>query len=272
MPQIVYQNDGTVPVDEILCTTYQMRNFYHQLRDGFFTDLDVMNYIQHLAAARMVKKDSIILDVCCGRGLLLPLLRYHNKGIRKYIGVDIQEKNIESKVKNICNGKPINPKDHFPFETEWIISNVAEMSTKIKDKIDFIIYTSAIEHMHKDFGEKSIYECRKVIRKGGTMFLSCPNTPENQSGYNVQYKAHVYEWKLSELRAVLQKAGFRIIKEIGLTGSISDFKQVLKSMPPALKTYFETLIEYMPTEFIKPYLFLTLPKLSKEVLLIVEAI
>ena len=38
------------------CTTYQMRNFYMQFRDGFFTNLDVMNYIQHLAAAHMAKK------------------------------------------------------------------------------------------------------------------------------------------------------------------------------------------------------------------------
>lgn len=272
MSQIVFKNDGSIPVDNILCTTYQMRNFYRQLNDGFFTDLDVMNYIQHLAVVRMMKKNDVVLDVCCGRGLLLPLIRYHSKEIKKYIGVDIELKNIESKTKNICNGKTIDPKIHFPFETEWIISNVADMASKIKNKIDLIIYTSAIEHMHKTHGEQSLAECSKVIKKNGLMFLSCPNTPENRNGFDVQYKAHVYEWKISELRSTLLKNGFKINKMLGLTGSINEFKKIMDKFPRPIKEYFEVMIEYIPNEFLKPYLYLTLPKLSKEVLLICEKI
>jgi len=105
MKKKVYKNDGSIPPEDILCTTYQMRNFYHQLKDGFFSNLDIMNYIQHLKAVRMMKKNQIVLDVCCGRGLLLPLMRYNAKEVKKYIGVDIEEKNLESKRKNICNGK-----------------------------------------------------------------------------------------------------------------------------------------------------------------------
>ena len=43
-----------------------MRNFYLQFRDGYFTSLDVMNYIQHFKAIKMMKKDDVVLDVCCG--------------------------------------------------------------------------------------------------------------------------------------------------------------------------------------------------------------
>ena len=53
---IVYRVEDGMDREKILCTTYQMRNFYMQFRDGFFTNLDVMNYIQHLAAAHMAKK------------------------------------------------------------------------------------------------------------------------------------------------------------------------------------------------------------------------
>ena len=81
--------------EKILCTTYQMRNFYMQFRDGFFTNLDVMNYIQHLAAAHMAKKGMNVLDVCCGRSLMLPLLRYYAKDIASYTGVDISKANIK---------------------------------------------------------------------------------------------------------------------------------------------------------------------------------
>lgn len=41
--EIVYRVEDGMDREKILCTTYQMRNFYMQFRDGFFTNLDVMN-------------------------------------------------------------------------------------------------------------------------------------------------------------------------------------------------------------------------------------
>ena len=93
--EIVYRVEDGMDREKILCTTYQMRNFYMQFRDGFFTNLDVMNYIQHLAAAHMAKKGMNVLDVCCGRSLMLPLLRYYAKDIASYTGVDISKANIK---------------------------------------------------------------------------------------------------------------------------------------------------------------------------------
>ncbi len=268
MKQIVYKNDGSVPVEDILCTTYQMRNFYAQFRDGFFTNLDVMNYIQHLVAVRMMKKGNTILDVCCGRGLLLPLMRYHAKDIKKYIGVDIEPKNLTARTKHICNNKEINPEEFYPFETEWIISNVADMGDKISDEIDLIIYTSSIEHMQKADGERSLAECSKVLRLGGKLFLSCPNTPEGQDGFDVQYKAHVYEWKLSELRESLKASGFIVEEEYGLIGNIRDFNLIMEQSPDILKEFFKPILKYFPREFLSTFLFAGWPELAKEVLLI----
>ena len=270
MQKIVFKNDGSIPVDDILCTTYQMRNFYAQFKDGFFSPLDVMNYIQHYKAVKMMKKNQTILDVCCGRGLLLPLIRYHAGNIKKYIGVDIKKENIKADHKNICNGKDINPEEHYSFETEWIISNVANMADKIKDQVDFIVYTSAIEHMHKIHGKKSLEECSKLLKPGGKLFLSCPNTPEEQDGYDVRYKAHVYEWKLSELRNELNKNGFTIIKEYGLTGKKTDFINRIKIEQPDVYSFLIPIIEYMPTEFFTSFCFLPYPDISSEILLIAE--
>ncbi len=267
MKKIVLKNDGKIPIDDILCTSYQMRNFYLQMRDGFFTDLDIMNYIQHFKAVKIMKKGFNVLDVCCGRSMLLPLMRYYAKDINKYIGVDIVKNNIRIN-KDIRNNKTINPKTFYPFKTEIIISNAAEMSKKIKDKIHLCIYTSAIEHMHKNYGEQSIKECSKVMVKGAKLFLSCPNTPENQNGYKVRYKAHVYEWKLSELREIINQNGFIIEKEIGLTGDMRKFKIALKNMPTYLQQFYQSIIDYLPNEFAKPILFINLPKQASEVLII----
>lgn len=268
--RIVFQNDGTVPVEDILCTTYQMRNFYQQFRDGFFSDLDVMNYIQHLAAVRMMKKGYTVLDVCCGRSLLLPLMRYHAKDVRKYIGVDIEPSNCESRTKDVRTGKPVDVRTHYPFATEWVFCNVAEMATYVPEKVDFIVYTSSIEHMHKVHGEASVFECAKLLKPGKKMFLSCPNTPEDQDGYDVRYKAHVYEWKLSELRSVLARAGFVINREVGLVGSVRDLDDmiVLRQMSPDMYEFFQTASSYLPREFLKPLMFFHMPEKASEVLLV----
>lgn len=270
MKKKVYKNDGSIPVADILCTTYQMRNFYHQFRDGFFQDIDVMNYIQHLKAVRMMKDGDIVLDVCCGRGLLLPLMRYNAKGIGKYIGVDIEPKNMESRIRNICNGKEIDPKEHYPFPTEWIESNAASMADKIQDRPTFIVYTSSIEHMNKEDGEQSIREIAKIAAPKATLFLSCPNTPEGADGFDTQYKAHLYEWKISELERALWGSDFVIKKRIGLAGSISDFKKILANLPAPIRSFWDPIIDYLPGEFLKPILFVPIPQMAKEVLMICE--
>ena len=77
---------------------------------------------------------------------------------------------------------------------------------------DFVIYTSALEHMHKDDGRKSLIECRKIMSDKALMFLSCPNTLGN--GYNTQYRAHVYEWGYEELKNALADIGFEIVQEV----------------------------------------------------------
>lgn len=147
--EIVYRVEDGMDREKILCTTYQMRNFYMQFRDGFFTNLDVMNYIQHLAAAHMAKKGMNVLDVCCGRSLMLPLLRYYAKDIASYTGVDISKANIKEAMRG-ATAKNLEPKDlasYYPFRVGWKLGNVAEMSKVIPAGFaDFVIYTSAIEH------------------------------------------------------------------------------------------------------------------------------
>ena len=64
MKKIVYKNDGEIPVEDILCTTYQMRNFYTQFRDAYASNLDVMNYIQHLSCAQMCKEGWTVSKWC----------------------------------------------------------------------------------------------------------------------------------------------------------------------------------------------------------------
>ena len=269
--EIVYRIEDGMDREKVLCTTYQMRNFYLQFRDGFFTNLDVMNYIQHLAAAQMAKKGGNVVDVCCGRSLMLPLLRYYAKNIRSYTGIDISKTNIKEAMRG-ATARNLEPKDlasYYPFKVCWKLGNVAEMSKVIPAGFaDFVIYTSAIEHMHPEDGAKSLVECWKIMRPGAKMFLSCPNTPGN--GYDTQYRAHVYEWGYDELKAKLQEIGFSILQEIGLVAGAKELDALYAEQPEPLSAFYRRMRAYLPSVWLTAIMAIPFPQQAKELLFIVE--
>ena len=271
--KIVHKIEEGMNPQDVLCTTYQMRNFYMQFRDGFFSNLDVMNYIQHHAVALMAKKGMNVVDVCCGRSLVLPLLRYYAKDINSYTGVDICETNIRE-AKRGASAKVLKEEDleeYYPFKTDWILSNVAEMSNHIeKGFADLVIYTSALEHMHKDVGTQSLIECYKIMNKDSIMFLSCPNTPGN--GYETQYAAHVYEWGYDELKEKLNELGFEIINEVGLVMKVKKMKEFFSSdkVSKDMKDFYNRMSLYMPSAWLSSIVSIPYPKESDEILFIVR--
>lgn len=272
MPKkIVYKVEPGMDRRDLEATTYQMRNFYRQLGDGFFSVLDTMNYIQHQQIVRWCKKGNQVLDVCCGRGLLLPMLRYERKDIAGYTGVDIEARNAVWQHQRVTDGDPIDAPSYYPFPVTFVNSNVAEMAEKLLPRLfDVIVYTSAIEHMQKDTGQQSLYECRKVAKPGSILILTCPNTPENKDGYDTQYAAHIYEWKRSELLDGLTKAGFEVITEWGL---LID-RETLRSEGAklGLAPMIERLEKFVPSEWLLPVFAPMFPKQSKEIAFIAKAV
>jgi len=262
--------EGENPSDAY-CTTYQMRNFYSQFKDGFISNLDVMNYIQHFKAALIAKKDMTIVDVCCGRSLMLPLLRYYAKDIKNYIGVDISETNIKEAKKGASNKglKEEDLKDYYPFDVDWILTSCSEMAEHIEhESADLIIYTSAIEHMHKDIGYQSLKECHKIMNYNSIMFLSCPNTPGN--GYDTQYAAHIYEWGYDELKEALDEIGFEIIQEVGLVMGAKEMNEFYATLSTEIQEFYKKLKAYIPTQFLTAIMGVPYPKASKEILFFVR--
>lgn len=269
--QIVHKVEPGMNIQDVLCTTYQMRNFYSQFRDGFFSNLDVMNYIQHFAAARMAKKGWNVVDVCCGRSLMLPLLRWYAKDIASYTGVDISKANIKEAMRGAARKlTPEELKTYYPFKVMWKLCNVAEMTKAVPvNSTDFVIYTSAVEHMHKDVGLQSLKECYKIMKPGAVMFLSCPNTPGN--GYNTQYAAHVYEWGYDELKSVLHDIGFKIENEVGLVMGAKEMKEFYQSLPNnEIRSFYDTMSRYVPTTWLTAMMSIPFPKASKEILFVVR--
>lgn len=269
--KIVHKVEPGMDRRDLEATTYQMRNFYRQLGDGFFSVLDTMNYIQHQQIVRWCKKGNHVLDVCCGRGLLLPMLRYERKEIGSYTGVDIEPKNAIWQGQRVTDGQPVDPKDYYPFPVRFVHSNVGEMAEKLLPrKFDVIVYTSAIEHMQKETGQASLHECRKVSKPGTILILTCPNTPETKDGYETQYAAHIYEWKRSELLEGLRLAGFEVITEWGLLIDRETLHTEGEKL--GLLPLIERVEKFIPSEWLLPVFAPLFPSQSKEIAFIAKAI
>lgn len=268
--RIVKKIEEGIHPSEVYCTTYQMRNFYAQLADGFFSSLDVMNYIQHHAAVLRMKQGWRILDVCCGRGLLLPLIRYYKANIAEYIGIDISQTNINEQTRRSGVKLIDDMEEYYPFKITHIIESVEDMGDMIPhNSIDFIVYTSAVEHMQKEAGFKSLEHCFSLLKVGSEMFLSCPNTKNKKDPYDTQYAAHVYEWDLDELRDAVKSIGFVIKKEYGLVGKVRDFEQWIASRKE-VKDWYNSLKEYLPNQWLMSFVPILYPEAAAEILLILE--
>jgi SAM-dependent methyltransferase len=251
---------------EILATTYQMRNFYRQLGDGFFTRADVFNYLSHHQIARWAAKrpGAALLDVCCGRGLLLPLLRFHAKELGSYTGLDIEPRNATWQTRRVTDGKPLeNPADYYPFATDFVEGDVARADELLAGRtFDLVVYTASIEHMHPEHGARSLVALRSVATTRTLMVLTAPNTPEDQDGYDTARRAHVYEWKLSELRGSLSTAGWTVLDAWGVDMPASAAERLLEAQGATLAG---RLRKFVPPEWLGPVLAVPFPEQASEV-------
>jgi SAM-dependent methyltransferase len=231
-----------------------MRNCFRQFADGVAGELDVHCYSQHAYAADLAPKNANVLDVCCGRGLLIPFLRYRGNAPRRYVGVDIHAANAGWRDGKDPRGENRGDKTDWGFPLVFVESNVAEMAKPVAravndEAFDLIVYTSAIEHMQPEAQQKSLVECRKLANAQCVLYLTCPITEAGKSGYDCQYAAHVYEPTHCELDQWLANAGWRVDKRIGLSTGVKAIKSRLTG--DDLKRALHVL-DVMPREFALP--------------------
>lgn len=263
--QILHKIEQGQDPRDVLCTTYQMRNCFVQLADAVATELDVMCYHMHAAAADLCPAGGRVLDVCCGRGLLIPFLRYRDRKPSLYVGVDIHSTNAiwrEGKDPR----RPSQVKTDWGFERVFVESNVAEMSGPIIEAVgpepfDLIVYTSAIEHMQPEAQRNSLCECGKLSKPETVLYLSCPVTESGTSGYSTQYAAHVYEPTEAELLEWLKAAGWSVARKVGLCTKTGTFRKRLKGSALQGANY---LYEVMPRELALPVIATMYPQAADE--------
>lgn len=192
-------------------STNQMDDFYAALGCGEVKPSGVMNLMQHLIAAERCTPGAHILDVCCGRGLALPLLYRYAPGIARYTGLDISAANLSEARERV---KALSAVYGNPFPVNLVECDVARPWPELPES-DVVIYTSALEHLPFEAGAQSLRNTAAALAPGGVLYLSTP-AAVGPPPRPLQYRVHVYEWSRNEIEQVTGEAGLVIEDALGL--------------------------------------------------------
>jgi SAM-dependent methyltransferase len=269
---------------DVHCTTYQMRDVWSQLSTAMVGSLDLMSLHMHHSAALMAKKGDKILDVCCGRAMVLPLLRRLRPQILSYTGVDIHPPNyteayrrsagMSLEGKRFAKNSAGSGEPFYPFVVDFVHEDVSIMYDTLHNlrltPFDLVYYTASVEHMQKEAGIRSIAECYRSMRDGATLFLTTPNTEDKDDEYETQYAAHLYEWGRDEILDVCKSIGFELIAEYGLLAKVRGYEERLREHYPDLLPVFRSFKEYLPSAWLYSIFPIITVKIADEIALILR--
>ncbi|GAA2718508.1 MULTISPECIES: class I SAM-dependent methyltransferase [Streptomyces] len=192
-------------------STNQMDDFYAALALGEAKPSGLMNLMQHLLVTERCAPGANVLDVCCGRGLALPLLHRYAPNIARYVGLDISPDNL-SEARRRLTGLCKEYGSLFPVD--FVECDVAAPWPQLPP-FDVAIYTSALEHLPYDLGVMSLHATAAALAPGGALYLSTPQAfgPPPRP---LQYRVHVYEWSREEVTKTVEAAGLVVEDVMGL--------------------------------------------------------
>jgi 2-polyprenyl-3-methyl-5-hydroxy-6-metoxy-1,4-benzoquinol methylase len=189
-----------------------MDDFYAAFGDGEFKASGVMNLTQHLYVTERCRPGDRVVDVCCGRGLALPLLCRYAPQIGSYIGLDISPTNLGE-----ANAQAARASARWDttFSVQLIETDVSQQWPTDASDAEVIIYTAALEHLPQAAGAASLAHAASALADDGLLYLSTPLT-RGPVPKLLQYGVHVYEWDPDDLRTALTECGLIIVNEVGL--------------------------------------------------------
>lgn len=159
--------------------------------------IDLIEYehrARYLWAADLMDRGGQILDVACGTGHGSEVLA----GRGAVTGIDVAPEAIER-----ARGRT---------EGTFIESSVPPVPLD-SDAVDAIVSFETIEHIAED--AQLIDEFSRVLKVGGTLLISSPNSAVTSPDGEVGNQFHVREYTLAELEDLLTGHGFRVVKVFG---------------------------------------------------------
>ncbi|WP_410658390.1 class I SAM-dependent methyltransferase [Amycolatopsis sp. lyj-112] len=200
---------GTPMIGEY--SVHQMDDFYTALGRGEVKPTGIMNYLQRLYIAERTGPGDHVVDVCCGRGLQLPVFYRYQPELGSYTGLDISPDNLAEARIRLGDLKALYPA-RFPIAFHE--TDVARPWPAL-DPVDIAVYTSALEHLPRAQGIASLRHTAEALAPAGRLYLSTPNSP-GPPPRKLQHRVHVYEWAHKELTAVLDDVGLIVEEIVGI--------------------------------------------------------
>lgn len=246
-------------------STNQMDDFYAALSRGEAKPSGLMNLLQHLIVAEKCAPNARVLDVCCGRGLALPLLCRYAPKIAGYVGLDISADNL-GEARDRCGALRATYGDLFPVDL--IECDVAQPWPTLP-AFDVVLYTSALEHLPFEFGAQSLRNTAAVLAPGGVLYLSTPaavGVPPRP----LRYRVHVYEWSRAEVERLVVGAGLIIEDVMGLLPPVPDVlaSALTDRYGRAAADWYRDLVERVPQALLDAVSAVAVPDVATELLYI----
>lgn len=241
----------------------QMDDFYAALSCGEVKPTGIMNYVQRLFIAERCPAGAAVVDVCCGRGLQLPVLARYAPHIDRYVGLDISPRNLDEARHRIAD---LDRSTGWRFRIDLVECDVAGKWPELTP-FDVAVYTSALEHLPREQAVASLRNACAALRPGGVMFLSTPNTP-GPAPRPLQHRVHVYEWNSEELLPVLADCGFTVHDIVGLLPPVSaDIAEIVgNAYGPGAARWLDRMRRVVPEPFLGPVVASALPDDAAEVM------
>lgn len=242
-------------------STAQMDHFYRAFATGNIKPTSVMNYLQHLVIAQHCHPGDWVLDVCCGRGLQIPLLKQLVPDLGGYIGMDIAQENLQEATELMLTGDERLP----AFPCQLVQGDVTTDLITLPHPFDVVLYTSALEHMDKEAGIASLSQVAHVLAPQGRFFLSTPRT-RGALPRALQHRVHVYEWDRAELEEELHRLGLTVLGCYGLLSPDQETLStaLLERFGPGMSAWFEIVQAFLPQPFLNPLCAVALPDVATE--------
>jgi SAM-dependent methyltransferase len=241
----------------------QMDDFYAALALGQVKASGVMNYLQHLYIAERCQPGEALVDVCCGRGLQLPVLYRYAPHLAAYVGVDISPANLDQARQRIRGLDGHYTRD---FKIRLLEHDVAQPWPEL-GPFQVAVYTSALEHLPSGLGIASLRHTAAALAPGGRLYLSTPSAP-GPPPRPLQYHVHVYEWNYDELAPVLSDCGLEIEETIGLLPPEPDqlAAELDARFGPGAGAWYQHARERIPAAFLDAVAAVAAPGVAAELL------
>jgi SAM-dependent methyltransferase len=244
----------------------QMDDFYAALAAGEVKPTGIMNYLQRLLITERCCPGDRVLDVCCGRGLQLPVLYRYRSDLRSYVGLDISP---DSLAQARARQAELDAVADRRFSVDFYQCDVAKRWPEV-GQVDVAIYTSALEHLPRERGIASLRHTVDALAPEGRLYLSTPNTP-GAPPRKLQHRVHVYEWSTQELTTVLGEVGLVVHEIVGILSPLAHEETeaaVAARYGSGAAAFYRRLREFVPEALMGPVVATALDDAATEVLYI----